>query len=290
MTNCDKTTKAPAWMGEDKYVVPTDVPIRDWATILLPEFDYEAQLRAIRVFLQREFNANSQLSDEINAADFFARSTTGSANRHATDIWIDLLENSVYEDATRSMAAVGMFAPFIESMFFQLFKEIGNRQGMTSELVSHNSRFREASDDAWDCHFVWEKGRRKKDVAIGIRELAIAVRIDELLPADIWSLLAALFSYRNKMFHHGLEWPTKERRSFARTIQSNEWPTDWFNKSTTAGEPRIFYLTEAYIEKFVVTLDQSFDAIGLFALHLTHLTCCMGYELKGLPRCRTDCG
>lgn len=61
---------------------------------------------------------------KIQALDAFARKSTGLRNDRAVDEWVDLLHASTYQSAANSMAAVGMLAPLIESLFYQAFQGI----------------------------------------------------------------------------------------------------------------------------------------------------------------------
>ena len=90
------------------------------------EFNHGAQLVAIRGLLYRQEQADQKLSDKIREADEVARRTRGSANDHAIDVWVELAEMSCYQDAAHSMAAVGMIAPLIESVFRTAFRSIRN--------------------------------------------------------------------------------------------------------------------------------------------------------------------
>jgi len=76
--------------------------------------------------------------------------------------------------------------------------------------------------------------------------------------------LSALFSYRNKIFHHGLEWPLEERVKFLKTASSKGWTEDWFAQSTSIGEPWIIYLSDVFIRICLVIFEESRVAVGAF--------------------------
>src|SRR5271166_6841873 len=97
---------------------------RDAASLLLPDLDDHAQLIAIRNVLSRNRMANKELQDEINRIEEYARQTSGFRNERAVDEWIERLHGSVYQDAANSMAAVGMLAPLVESIFTQAFQSV----------------------------------------------------------------------------------------------------------------------------------------------------------------------
>ena len=73
-----------------------------------------------------------------------------------------------------------------------------------------------------------------------------------------------MFAYRNKMFHHGFEWPLNERRKFEQTIRKGEWPSNWFIKSWIGDEPWIFYLSTIFIDHCLLTIDQVIQGVGAY--------------------------
>ncbi len=72
----------------------------------------------------RDGPADEVLSDRIDKVGELAIQTRGTANERAVDEWVRLVRDSCQQDAAHSMAAVGMIAPFIESVFGYAFPEI----------------------------------------------------------------------------------------------------------------------------------------------------------------------
>jgi hypothetical protein len=173
--------------------------------------------------------------------------------------------DSVYQDAAHSMAAVGMLAPLIESIFCQSFDGL-RRKIPAPNIVPFNShpRWQLSADGQWDCHLVWtKKGRRRTDIVEGILQLAEAIGLSTHLPGDLKATLQALFAYRNKMFHNGFEWPLLERERFQQRIA--DWPSDWFRMATSAHRPWTFYMTETFIDHCLLTIDSVLSGVGAFA-------------------------
>ena len=71
----------------------------------LEEFDYDAQLIAVRSLLYRQDRADQELSARIEEAGEVAKRTRGCANDHAVDVWVALVQISCYQDAAHSMAS-----------------------------------------------------------------------------------------------------------------------------------------------------------------------------------------
>ena len=236
---------------------------REIGLIVLSHIDYEAQLSAVHALLLQQTNSNQLLKDEIAKIDALAKRTSGLFNERAVDEWVDHLHASVYQDAAHSMAAVGMLAPLFESILCQSFD--GIRGILETDIVplSSHPRWQCSSTEAWDCHFVFTQKGRTKNLVEGVLQLAEAVGLSAHLPGDLKPTLEALFSYRNKMFHLGFEWPIVERGRFQK--QTANWPSDWFETATSDHKPWIFYLTDTFIKHCLTTIDGVLGGVGAFA-------------------------
>jgi hypothetical protein len=237
------------------------------AYLVLADFDYIAQLSAVRDLLQRQKDADQLLEDKIKEADEFVRRTTGMLNERAIDDYIQHVSNSVYQDAAHSMAAVGMLAPLIESIFCQSFDGL-RRKFFEPYRVSFSPdpRWQLSPRRQWDCHVVWRKDRQKPDLAAGIIQLAGAIGLSDHLPRELDATLQALFAYRNMMFHNGFEWPLVERERFQQRIAG--WPSDWFSMATSGHKPWTFYMTNTFIDHCLLTIDSVLSGVGAFARQL----------------------
>jgi hypothetical protein len=94
---------------------------------------------------------------------------------------------------------------------------------------------------------------RELDARLASRMAGLAGRLGTLL---------ALFAYRNRMFHHGLEWPMDERRQF--TDRMKAWPAGWFSVAESGGDPWIIYMTDSFVSACVATIEQVIEALGAF--------------------------
>ena len=191
---------------------PDDLKDRDYANRLLPGLDYEAQLHAIKGFLHRQSKVATARHNRIKKIDAEARRLTGSANDRAVEEYCEEICDAIYEEAAHSMAAVGMIAPFVESIFSKVFLNIGEQRTTSDDLSSH-PRWQQANRDKWDCQYVWKNGHRNKDLVKGILQLADAVELRSRLPENLDRMLEALIKYRNNMFHYGFEWPDDAREN-----------------------------------------------------------------------------
>lgn len=207
--------------------------------LLLEEIDYDAQLFAIRSLLTREARAARQPEERIEEVDEMARRSRGAANYHAVEEWVDLVHGSCYQGAAHSTAAVGMLAPFIESVFRHAFPDDFRR-------------------------IVKRKENRRLPWAEKVGKLVDEVEVREYMPGDLEATLAALFAYRNKMLHFGFEWPSKELEHFEEQLESSRWPGDWFSKATSDDRPWMFYMSPEFIDHCLESVEKVVEGIEEF--------------------------
>jgi hypothetical protein len=76
--------------------------------------------------------ASRAFDEEIARLEEHARRVTGVENEWVVEEWSDRMHRSAYLGAAHSMAAVGMLAPLLETLFHQSFKRIGAQFFLTS--------------------------------------------------------------------------------------------------------------------------------------------------------------
>ncbi|RYY07809.1 MAG: hypothetical protein EON55_21090, partial [Alphaproteobacteria bacterium] len=221
-------------MGSDNLGL-TD---RDYAVLLLGNADLDAQLRAIHSLLRRQAQADAALQREIGELAERASEASGEYGMHLDNSWADEMHGTVFQDAAHSASAIGMLAPFLESLFVGIFGGIRNIEVPGQPVTLSGRRAAHAGDpEFWDPHLVFNAaGKKSKDVLRGIVELVDATGLMPHMPTDYAMTLGAIFGYRNKILHHGFEWPQAERTNFEATIVREDWPSDWFDRSLTSGE------------------------------------------------------
>jgi hypothetical protein len=253
-------------MLRDSGLGSIEMSDRDRACGILPDLDYEAQLIAISALLRRNDQVDTETESQIKEGEEYARRTSGWRNQRALDEWVDLLHGSTYQGVAHSMAALGMLAPFYESMFFQAFQGIRKEYfGMGTVPAGHMRSGMASADAFWDCHLLYNPtmGRNEKKIVQGIEQLAEAVELTEHLPPELNKTLEALFSYRNKMFHGGFEWPLKECGKFTKRIEDENWQ-DWFSFAKRGDDPFIVYMTDAFITHCLDSVHQILNAFGAY--------------------------
>jgi hypothetical protein len=239
---------------------------RDYAVLLLEDVDIEAQLRAIRGQLDRHAQADAALQADINNLIERASKASGAYGVHLENSWADEMHGSVFQDAAHSAAAIGMLAPLLESLFVGIFSGIRDIAPPVQRVPLAGARAAYAADPGfWDPHLVFSAtGGKRKDVLRGIVQLVETTGLAPELPADYDEMLGAVFGYRNKMLHHGFEWPPAERAKFEATIVREGWPANWFERSQTNGETWIIYMGDTLIRHTLTQIDEMLDGIGAF--------------------------
>lgn len=251
-------------LNELETVEPDSFAItdRERTLCLIEEYDLEAQLLAIRSLIKRNAESDEALEEDIEALGVEIRKHTDEYADYLQDLWIDHLNGAVFQDAAHSMSAVGMLAPFVESLFVAIFA--GIRVHRQSVDGASNASAATHQDDFWNPHYVFEGNQRRRDVAKGVVRLANFSGLTAYLPDSLPKTLSALFAYRNRMFHNGFEWPMAERENFAKAIRQNQWPSEWFTQSTRAERPWIFYMSAEFIGHCLATIDQVLDGVGKY--------------------------
>lgn len=223
-----------------------EISNRERTLFLLHEYDLEAQLLAIKDLVRRNRQSDEGLAAEIEALDAEIRKSTDEHVYHLQDCWIDRIHDSVFQDAAHSMSAVGMLAPFIESLFVAVFN--GLRKDQDGPPVSLTGKRR----------------RGQEGIVERIKHHSVSTGLEPFLPDGYAETLSALFAYRNKMFHNGFEWPVEERHKFSEQMQKIGWPPEWFKKSTSGDQPWIFYMTAEFIQHCLDTVDEVLEGVGAY--------------------------
>jgi hypothetical protein len=247
------------WQGAEPFDGMTDWDI---ACGILGDLDYEKQFIAIRALLTRQKRADEAIKREIEELDAFARRTVGPQNERAIDDYGVAFYDSVFQGAAHSMAAVGMLAPFVESLFVRAFQGIRDRPYRIDYEANGHPRWSMKASQRWNCDH--SLGRSGPKIVNGIIEMADATGLVSHMPRDLHRTLSAIFEYRNAMFHNGFEWPTDERTKFARKIVEAGWPGDWFRTAESDHKPWIFYMSDEFVAHCMTIVEQVLNGFGAF--------------------------
>lgn len=234
---------------------------RERGEYFLVDANLELHLHAVRVLIARNNKADAEYAREIKQLEGEARNAPNAEyGQRVVDDLVDALHTGVYHDAANSMAAVGMLAPLIESLFETLFNRV------CQKVVQPASRRSDKLDPEryWDPRWYAGSDDNRQDFPKGAQQLSDDVGLSPFLPALSFPTLNALFAYRNKMFHNGFEWPERQRIAFAERIAREHWE-DWFSSSKTDNKPWIFYMSPAFIAHCLAFVDTLVPAVGSFA-------------------------
>lgn len=241
---------------------------RDQALFLIDQLDLDWQLVAIKGMLCQNREAEAQVAKNIKALDTQIRNCADGDEEyqmHLENHWLDTVHETVFQGAAHSMSAVGMLAPFIESLIVSVFQ--GLRERLQANKISVNESIRGLSSTAkfWDPRWVCDdKKWQKLGLVHGTTQLADALGLSSFLPDGFKPMHAALTAYRNRMFHNGFEWPLDKRKKFGELIKTEGWPREWFSRSTSDDDPWVFYMSDDFIEHCLQMIDHVLEGVGRY--------------------------
>ncbi|MGD9863405.1 MAG: hypothetical protein AB7S99_09350 [Pseudodonghicola sp.] len=235
-------------------MLPPDVHV----TQLLGEWLPADQLNAIKELLQRNHQAAEasrikfdELRQQLNATP-----DDEQLNRlHDDRFW-----SRVFMDSAHSMSAVGMLAPFMESLFVAIFA--GLRRWQVEDMG--DVRRQRADDQFWNPQIYFEKDMPKTNLVKGIQQLAGSCGLQPFLPAEYEKTLAALFAYRNNMFHNGFLWSAETISKFSNRVASEKWPDAWFASVDKGGKPWLYYMSPEFCDHCIRLIDEIMDGTGRY--------------------------
>jgi len=228
------------------------------------DFDIEAQLAAIHDLLKRNREGAAETAEVIKSAEDRAHRLQGDLNEWAVDDLVDQIHHSAYQATAHSMAAVGMLAPLVETVFSQCFAKIGELLYDEADPPNSHKRWTaRRQKHKWDCHFFVDDHRFEKGIAKGIAQLLDALGLACRVPSDLEQTLTALFAYRNAMFHGGFEWPLHDREEFVENIVK-QCPSDWFIVGTTGNDPWLICMSETFIQRVLWSIEQVLQILAWF--------------------------
>jgi hypothetical protein len=230
---------------------------RDYAHFGFDDYDLEAQLIAIKGFLVRSRTVEDEEAAEIKR---LAKRAEEIGSEHLVGMYTDAAHASVYSDAARAAAAIGMLAPFVENLFTGLFREIGKMEDDYLGRDKDSKRSKLSREHFWNPHVMYATREAKQNLTGGIMQLAEATRLLPRLPVDTTKVLEALFEYRNAMLHDGFEWPLDRREKFAQRVKT--WEPIWFMSALSNHKPWVWYATEAFFARVLDFIDEVMDAAG----------------------------
>lgn len=243
---------------------------REYAATILYEgdtsgCDIDAQFAAIRGLLGTLEQAESSAAEKLRQEQDKVSVLTGPVRDRADDYLVECYQNSVYDDAARSMAAVSMLAPFIEMLFTRLFGNDERQRRFRRVADAKHIRWQLKEKHQWACdRWADDEGGEKKGIAHGIPQLCEAIGMKPFLPNDLSIVLTALFIYRNNMLHNGFEWPKAKRSEFHQKMKETGCPNSWFDNATWNDEPWVCYLSRPFIDHCLDAIEQTLHGIGTY--------------------------
>jgi hypothetical protein len=244
---------------------------RDHLYRLVHTIDWDAQLDAISAVLKEHQRSADHVSTNIKVLEEEARTYRGPYHDHVVDEHIDAIWRATYHHAAISLSAAGMIVPTIETILAQALQEVGKRYVARGIAPPDHKRWNRALDhpDRWNVQWYFGKKEGRVDIVSGLPQLCDASGISAHLGRDDLDWIVALFSYRNRMFHGGFEWPILQRQGFFALIAERGWD-QYFTWSTRNDEPWIYYLRDEVIDALPGRVLAILGSLGRFAKALPH--------------------
>lgn len=236
----------------------------DASIALIKNIDLYSQRIAIIDFVNSMNSVQRKNQVEISKIESICKNASRLRSNFLIDELINSYHFSIYSHSTYSMAVLGMTAPIIESLFYEIFKNIGEL--MEDKFSGDNEERLHCIKKRiiWDCHFVVKNGKMHKNIVNGIKQLAEFTGFNEFLPSDYYSILDALIYYRNMMFHDGLEWQNENTEKFKHKLETSNWPKNWFDCSKRNDTPWIYFMTTIMIERCLKFINEIEVAAGSY--------------------------
>jgi hypothetical protein len=176
---------------------------------------------------------------------------------------------STYSDAAVSLSAIGMIVPMAESVFSQSFHSLGSMYVAKELEPPDHPRWQRAGPhpERWNCQWYFSRDEPRNDIISGLAQLSEATGLSAYLQPDMMDWIAAMLSYRNRMFHGGFEWSLAQRDHFESLIAARKWDK-YFQSARTNDKPWIFYLRDEVIDDMPKRMESILDGFGRFAKDL----------------------
>lgn len=242
-----------------------DMDDRDYLFRLVTEIDWESQVRAVRTVLRRNAKASAAAQEHIDELK-----RTGSGLRDEDDM-VDAMNQATYDGGANSMAAIGMVAPMVEGLFSQAFSSLGllyAEKGMEPPDDERWSLSR-SHEQRWNCQYYFKSADEppKQDIISGIVQISRAAGLNKHISKADFIWIRAMLTYRNLMFHNGLEWSPPRRAGFVKVIKEQKWE-HFFSYSTSGGDPWVFYIQKEVMADIPSVIERILDGMGKFAKSL----------------------
>lgn len=226
----------------------------------LIDIDLPAQLFAIKNLLDKQSQNESKVSAQIESLKASIHESGDNRLEELVNSRDHHYHYSVFQCAAHSMSAVGMLAPFVESLFVSIFAGLRDYQRKNRQLSDCPTV--DECDQFWDPHVECPVSGKRGFVK-GVIRLSDSTGLTPFLPDNTFELLSALFAYRNLMFHNGFEWPMNKLQYFDDKIHRKNWQ-EWFAQAKSGEDPWIFYMSDKLIANFFEVVEEVLEGLGEF--------------------------
>lgn len=257
MSETGSKSPSPEELAESWRRFSELVPVSLRAEGMLRQTLLKTQLDAIKQTIRSHENAREAAAYHFEVLDKDPR-WKGDYDAGLEMIREQRFWKMTFQASAHSMAAVGMLAPFIESLFVAIFDGLKDR----IDLLSDHPRLKLKERDVWNPQVYQGSKGARCDLQQGIGQLSEATGLATFIPPETETALEALFRYRNNMFHNGFEWPDAKISGFADEL--TKWPEGWFELARRDDKPWLCYITPQFCAHCVDLIDGIINGTGRY--------------------------
>ena len=193
-------------------------------TLRKEEATEEKEIHSIEKDIERNKNNDSQLA------------ILDAASNHYIGIFMR-------NDALRANIQIAMLAPAIEGLY---------KKSLTILIKE------EWGKEKLDIFFKKKDSSFEGDIVSGIVNILKKLNIQSYFSNDIEKYLSALFSYRNELFHNGLEW----KKEKCQKVLNNEHKKGWFTLHADSRGPYFILPTRKFIDELITFFEESINGLA----------------------------
>lgn len=228
-----------------------------------PAYDVEQHLGAIHSMLGHLIDWSDGHAQRIKDSDAAASKLSSEDHVHyqicVENECIDARSESAFADAALSNAIVGALAPMYEGIFNHEFRALSTMDSVIVRSPANHLRCNLPADQFFDPYLHVDRHGQVvegSNLREGVMQILKGLDVLDRFPANFEAITEALFTFRNRGLHFGLEWLPEKRRSFAVSVgRLPNWKR-WFDVGTSGGDPWIICVTEEFMEEaFAVAVE-----------------------------------
>ncbi|MCC7085609.1 MAG: hypothetical protein IT427_11460 [Pirellulales bacterium] len=167
--------------------------------------------------------------------------------------YADCSQSLAFMEVACSQAEIGAVASLAETLMHRIAARLRQHFTKPSGANAHH-RSNLSDDDFWNPSLL---ARRKDDpdtnIVAGFRQLLKALGQSTKISKESWSMLEAIFAYRNSALHQGYEWPAEGREAFLKQAVKENWK--WYDDAKQDGNPWLISIKDEFWPEAIAQIE-----------------------------------